>query len=131
MLFCICYKTFERSNHRWCSVGTDTNTWFPQNFQVFQIQGIKSLILSGTSLRQRFFWGGLNRQMPTNVLCQECQTHQLASWTWISVSWRTFFDLRCLSFLYKLHLWRTGSSQFLVLLSHQASLWQFDERWAK
>jgi hypothetical protein len=75
--------------------------------------------------------GGVNRQMPTNVLCQECQTRQLVSWIWILVSWHTFFDLRCSSFLNKLHLRRTGSSQFLVVLCHLASLWQFDDRWTK
>lgn len=132
MLFCKCYKTFERSHHRWCSVGT--NTWFPQNFQVFQVQGIKVSYCLELLYNKDFFFGELgggNRQMPTNVLWQECQTRHLTSWIWILVSWHTFFDLRCIFFLNKLHLQRTGSYKFLVLLCHQASLWQFDDRWAK
>jgi hypothetical protein len=56
---------------------------FHRIFKSSQIKGSKSLILSGTSLQQSFFffWSEreVNRQMPTNVLCQECQTHQLAS----------------------------------------------------
>lgn len=117
MSFCRCYKIFERSRHRWCSVGTDTNTWFPQNFQVFQIKGIKVSYCLELLYNKNFFGGGgvvVSSQMPTHVLCQEWQTRQLASWIWILVSWHTFLDIRCLSFLNKLYLQRTGSFSFLL-----------------